>query len=149
MTEMMATTWFLTLIVWSWGARTSTTGTLWVVNTVSQILQTFQSTVEFMRIVCNIQIEIMKWPQTVTIIVQTPRQEDAEFIVEGASCIEPSVRHSTKIRDWVGLRPGRPSVRLEREMIDGISVVHNYGHGGSGITVFQVSKKLSLTLYLD
>ena len=36
------------------------------------------------------------------------------------------------------MRPGRPAVRLEREIIDGISVVHNYGHGGSGITVFQV-----------
>ena len=53
--------------------------------------------------------------------------------------MEPSVKHCTKLRDWVGLRPGRPEVRLEREMIDGVSVVHNYGHGGSGITVFQVT----------
>ena len=42
------------------------------------------------------------------------------------------------MRDWVGLRPFRPSVRLERETLGGRSVVHNYGHGGSGITVFQV-----------
>ena len=42
------------------------------------------------------------------------------------------------MRDWVGLRPFRPSVRLERERLGGRSVVHNYGHGGSGITVFQV-----------
>ena len=40
--------------------------------------------------------------------------------MEGASCIEPSVKHCTKLRDWVGLRPGRPEVRLEREIIDGI-----------------------------
>ena len=44
-------------------------------------------------------------------------------------------------------RPGRPSVRLEREIIDGVSVVHNYGHGGSGITVFQVTSDV-VTLIL-
>jgi D-amino-acid oxidase len=34
----------------------------------------------------------------------------------------------------VGLRPGRPEIRLERE--DGpIPRIHNYGHGGSGITL--------------
>ena len=35
----------------------------------------------------------------------------------------------------VGLRPGRPAVRVEREArADGV-VIHNYGHGGSGYTV--------------
>ena len=47
-------------------------------------------------------------------------------------------RNVVKVRDWVGLRPFRPSVRLERETVEGRSIVHNYGHGGSGITVFQV-----------
>ena len=47
-----------------------------------------------------------------------------------------------KVRDWVGLRPFRPSVRLEREMLGVQSVVHNYGHGGSGITVFQVKLEI-------
>ncbi|MBT8240349.1 MAG: FAD-binding oxidoreductase [Acidimicrobiia bacterium] len=33
----------------------------------------------------------------------------------------------------VGLRPGRPTVRVEREQLpDGRPVVHNYGHGGAG-----------------
>ncbi|NNF54149.1 MAG: FAD-binding oxidoreductase [Acidimicrobiales bacterium] len=33
----------------------------------------------------------------------------------------------------VGLRPGRPSVRVERdELADGRAVVHNYGHAGAG-----------------
>ena len=44
----------------------------------------------------------------------------------------------------VGLRPGRPSVRLEREERDGLNIVHNYGHGGSGITVFQVTANWSV-----
>jgi D-amino-acid oxidase len=35
----------------------------------------------------------------------------------------------------VGLRPGRESVRLEAEkMPDHRTVIHNYGHGGSGYT---------------
>jgi glycine/D-amino acid oxidase-like deaminating enzyme len=37
------------------------------------------------------------------------------------------------IRHGVGLRPGREAgVRLEKEKIDGVWVVHNYGHAGWG-----------------
>lgn len=37
------------------------------------------------------------------------------------------------VRHGVGLRPMRAgSVRVEKEVIDGVSVVHNYGHGGYG-----------------
>ena len=41
------------------------------------------------------------------------------------------------IRERVGLRPFRKSgVRLEKEKVrDGRSVIHNYGHGGSGFTL--------------
>lgn len=35
----------------------------------------------------------------------------------------------------VGLRPGRPTVRLEDERIGQRRVVHCYGHGGSGVTL--------------
>ncbi|KAL2267305.1 hypothetical protein VTJ83DRAFT_4582 [Remersonia thermophila] len=36
-------------------------------------------------------------------------------------------------RHGVGLRPGREGgVRIEKEVIDGVSVVHNYGHAGWG-----------------
>ena len=64
----------------------------------------------------------------------------------GSKALEPSLVHSQKVRDWVGLRPGRSAVRLERERVvregRGVDIVHNYGHGGSGITVFQVSPPL-------
>ena len=39
------------------------------------------------------------------------------------------------IEDIVGLRPGRTEVRLEKELISGKTVIHNYGHGGSGVTL--------------
>jgi len=35
----------------------------------------------------------------------------------------------------VGLRPGRPTVRLEAEQCGDSLVVHNYGHGGGGFTL--------------
>ncbi|NEB20988.1 FAD-dependent oxidoreductase, partial [Streptomyces coelicoflavus] len=36
----------------------------------------------------------------------------------------------------VGLRPARDAVRLERGTLpDGRRLVHNYGHGGAGVTV--------------
>jgi len=35
----------------------------------------------------------------------------------------------------VGLRPSRSEVRLEVEDIGDRKVVHNYGHGGAGVTL--------------
>jgi D-amino-acid oxidase len=37
------------------------------------------------------------------------------------------------IGNWAGLRPYRPTVRLEHEA--GTNIIHNYGHGGSGYTL--------------
>lgn len=43
------------------------------------------------------------------------------------------------IRHGVGLRPLRTSgVRVEREKVDGLEVVHNYGHGGWGMFSFLI-----------
>lgn len=43
------------------------------------------------------------------------------------------IEHLSIIRHGVGLRPVRLSgVRLEKETIDDVWVVHNYGHGGAG-----------------
>ena len=35
----------------------------------------------------------------------------------------------------VGIRPCRATVRVEVERLDGMTVVHNYGHGGAGVTL--------------
>ncbi|KZS08008.1 D-aspartate oxidase [Daphnia magna] len=69
-----------------------------------------------------------------------PRKEDAKFILEGCTSLFPSLEKAEILYEWVGLRPGRSQLRveLEKKMIDGkpLTVIHNYGHGGSGLTTF-------------
>ena len=49
------------------------------------------------------------------------------------------------IRTVVGLRPFRTSgFRVEREILNGKTLVHNYGHGGSGITLSWGSAHLAI-----
>lgn len=51
--------------------------------------------------------------------------------------------------DGGGLRPYRPSgFRVEREQVGGTTVVHNYGHGGGGITLSWGTAKLATDLGL-
>ena len=51
------------------------------------------------------------------------------------------------IRTVVGLRPYRSSgFRVEREQLGDTTVVHNYGHGGAGITLSWGTSKLALDL---
>lgn len=56
-----------------------------------------------------------------------------------ARCVDlvPALRGAEVLEHVVGLRPGRPTVRLEEgeRLKSGARVVHNYGHGGSGITL--------------
>ena len=43
------------------------------------------------------------------------------------------IEHLDVIRHNVGLRPFREGgARIEKERIQGVWVVHNYGHGGAG-----------------
>lgn len=49
--------------------------------------------------------------------------------------VEPLLADAEFLADRVGLRPMRPVVRVEAELIDGQPVVHNYGHGGAGLTL--------------
>ncbi len=63
----------------------------------------------------------------------------------------PRVRVSAdrEIRTVVGLRPYRPSgFRVEREQLGDTAVVHNYGHGGGGITLSWGTSKLAVDLGL-
>jgi D-amino-acid oxidase len=54
-----------------------------------------------------------------------------------------------EIRTVVGLRPFRPSgFRVAKEKIGDTTVVHNYGHGGGGITLSWGTSKLAVDLGL-
>lgn len=60
----------------------------------------------------------------------------AAGIVRRCTTLEPSLRDAKVLEHKVGLRPGRPEIRLEHgELADGMPIVHNYGHGGSGVTL--------------
>ncbi|HEX8393835.1 MAG TPA: FAD-dependent oxidoreductase [Longimicrobium sp.] len=60
----------------------------------------------------------------------------AEEILARCARFEPSLADAEVLEHRAALRPGRPEVRLEREEVgDGRAVIHNYGHGGSGVTV--------------
>nr|CAH0098111.1 unnamed protein product [Daphnia galeata] len=69
-----------------------------------------------------------------------PRKEDAKFILDGCTSLFPSLEKAEILFEWVGLRPGRNQLRveLEKKTINGkpLTVIHNYGHGGSGLTIF-------------
>jgi D-amino-acid oxidase len=54
-----------------------------------------------------------------------------------AECSRVLNIHKPKVlAERVGLRPFRKSgVRVEREQLRGRTVIHNYGHGGSGFTL--------------
>ncbi|XP_005091243.1 D-aspartate oxidase [Aplysia californica] len=51
----------------------------------------------------------------------------------------PALEGSKVLYDWVGLRPQRSKVRLEKEMLNfngkRLQVIHNYGHGAFGISL--------------
>lgn len=62
----------------------------------------------------------------------TPDDELTKSILIRCSEIEPNLSEIKIKSVLVGLRPGRPEIRLERE---GKNTIHNYGHGGGGYTV--------------
>jgi len=60
----------------------------------------------------------------------------ADRILRDCAAIEPRLRGAQVLGHRVGLRPARPSVRLEAEgTAAGGRVVHCYGHGGAGVTL--------------
>jgi D-amino-acid oxidase len=64
-----------------------------------------------------------------------PKMATAEAILARCARLAPEVRGVQILEHLVGLRPGRDAVRLEAEALSGGTVVHNYGHGGAGLTL--------------
>ena len=66
---------------------------------------------------------------------------DSARILAGCARLIPALKHAPVVSAWAGLRPFRAGgVRLEseRHLVAGRwrHVVHNYGHGGAGVTLF-------------
>ncbi len=62
--------------------------------------------------------------------------EDRQSILARCYSLVPTLAGAEILEELVGLRPGRPTVRLERERLPGGgTVIHNYGHGGAGFTL--------------
>jgi D-amino-acid oxidase len=65
-----------------------------------------------------------------------PVQAVAKRILRDCAAIEPRLNGARVLGHRVGLRPFRPQVRVEAEPPGpGPLVVHNYGHGGAGVTL--------------
>ncbi|XP_003978580.2 D-aspartate oxidase [Takifugu rubripes] len=64
---------------------------------------------------------------------------DREDMLARCIRLEPSLCKAKVLREWVGLRPGRKNPRVERDLVQlqgrQVPVVHNYGHGGSGVGI--------------
>ncbi|MFF8731355.1 FAD-dependent oxidoreductase [Streptomyces sp. NPDC015171] len=65
-----------------------------------------------------------------------PDPGTAAAIVARCAAVRPEIAGARVLAHRVGLRPARESVRLERRPLPGgRTLVHNYGHGGAGVTV--------------
>jgi D-amino-acid oxidase len=64
-----------------------------------------------------------------------PDPATAAAIVARCASIEPRLATAPILYHLVGRRPCRPGIRVEREDAGGLTVVHNYGHGGMGVTL--------------
>ncbi|KAI9583244.1 D-aspartate oxidase [Glossina fuscipes] len=66
----------------------------------------------------------------------------------------PSLKKAKVIREMVGLRPHRAIVRVEAEFLTKengkkLKIVHNYGHGGYGVTTAPGTAKYAVKLMRD
>ncbi|CAF4633278.1 unnamed protein product [Didymodactylos carnosus] len=68
-------------------------------------------------------------------------KDDTKMIMKKCATLFPSLKNAQVISVDIGLRPFRDTIRLEYELIksknneNGVHVVHNYGHSGSGVTL--------------
>ena len=65
----------------------------------------------------------------------TIRERDTEDILSKCESFWPELNRENIVGSAVGLRPSRYKLRLEMEIVDKKKVIHNYGHGGAGVTL--------------
>lgn len=76
---------------------------------------------------------------------------DTKSIRERCESLLPSLSKAPVVREAVGLRPYRSSVRVECEFIkdlmgNQIRIIHNYGHGGYGVTTSPGTARYAVQL---
>ncbi|MET9241292.1 FAD-dependent oxidoreductase [Nonomuraea sp. NPDC003709] len=59
----------------------------------------------------------------------------AEAILARCRAVEPRLAQARVLDHRVGLRPTRDHVRVEADPVVGRTLLHNYGHGGAGVTL--------------
>lgn len=59
----------------------------------------------------------------------------AQGILDRCARMAPALRGAKVLEHRVGIRPTRSRVRIARDDAGAVPVVHNYGHGGSGVSV--------------
>ncbi|MEU0024599.1 FAD-dependent oxidoreductase [Streptomyces sp. NPDC006335] len=64
-----------------------------------------------------------------------PDEDAGREIVRRCTAVEPKLAGARVIGQRVGLRPVRTGVRLTQERYGDRLLVHNYGHGGAGVTL--------------
>src|SRR5690606_17561598 len=64
-----------------------------------------------------------------------PGRRTSAAIRRRCAAVEPALASARVLAQRVGIRPSRARVRLEPVRVNGGLVVHNYGHGGAGVTV--------------
>ncbi|XP_041509981.1 D-aspartate oxidase [Microtus oregoni] len=83
----------------------------------------------------------------------SPDAELSREIFSRCCALEPSLHRARNLREKVGLRPSRPGVRLQKEILvrggQRLLVVHNYGHGSGGISVHWGSALEATRLVMD
>ncbi|MEB4209910.1 FAD-dependent oxidoreductase [Mycobacterium sp. 94-17] len=65
----------------------------------------------------------------------TPDPDVTERILQRCRRVEPRLNDAEVIEVITGLRPDRPSVRVQAEPLVLTHCIHNYGHGGNGVTL--------------
>jgi D-amino-acid oxidase len=65
----------------------------------------------------------------------TPDPDLTDRIVARCRRVQPRLHDAAVIEVITGLRPDRPAVRVEAEQLESGLCVHNYGHGGNGVSL--------------
>ncbi|KAJ8919669.1 hypothetical protein NQ315_006197 [Exocentrus adspersus] len=71
---------------------------------------------------------------------------DGLAIKERCETLVPSLRGAKIITQRVGLRPHRDPVRVEKDVHNRVKIVHNYGHGGYGVTTAPGTARYACSL---